>query len=505
MDADEQRPQPPPARVLLHAHHRRPAQQGPRLRAGRRHVPLDRRRQDVHAATPAATRTISGSTPTTRITSCTRTTAAAQITFNALAPQATWTSRAYATGQFYHVITTAHVPYHVCGAQQDSQHDLRAERHEPRRRRIRRPRRWRRRGRARRRTRRRRRPAGHVQRRRRGARLHRARSEGSGRVLRRRQQRLVPHADQPPHGREPRGRAVPARCSPASRRARSSSASSGRSRSSSRPSTRTCSTPARSTCGRRPNGGQTWDAISGDLTRHDPKTMGDSGGPITHDMNSPEVYATVFAIGAGQDRRQRDLGGLRRRLDQRHARRRQDVDERHAEGHAGLRPREHHRRVGVRRRHRVRRREEAAARRLRRRTSSARTTSARRGRRSSTASRRTTTCTRARGSDAQGPALRRHAARRLLSRTTTATLAVAVAQPAGHAGLATSGRRSQRRRDLDARARVLRPRQRRPAAAVHAQAMANAQDVVLFKPDDAIRRRRRRDDRLLGEAGAVGH
>jgi hypothetical protein len=28
--------------------------------------------------------------------------------------------------------------------------------------------------------------------------------------------------------------------------------------------------------------------------------MGDSGGPITHDMNSPEVYATVFAIGPGK-------------------------------------------------------------------------------------------------------------------------------------------------------------------------------------------------------------
>ncbi|MBZ5498251.1 MAG: glycosyl hydrolase [Acidobacteriia bacterium] len=47
-------------------------------------------------------------------------------------------------------------------------------------------------------------------------------------------------------------------------------------------------------------GGQTWEKISGDLTRHDPKTMGDSGGPITHDMNSPEVYATVFALGPGK-------------------------------------------------------------------------------------------------------------------------------------------------------------------------------------------------------------
>jgi photosystem II stability/assembly factor-like uncharacterized protein len=48
------------------------------------------------------------------------------------------------------------------------------------------------------------------------------------------------------------------------------------------------------------NGGQDWDKISGDLTKHDPKTLGLSGGPITHDMNGPEVYATVFAIGPGK-------------------------------------------------------------------------------------------------------------------------------------------------------------------------------------------------------------
>ena len=48
------------------------------------------------------------------------------------------------------------------------------------------------------------------------------------------------------------------------------------------------------------NGGDSWEAISGDLTRHDPKTMQDSGGPITHDMNSPEIYATVFALAPGK-------------------------------------------------------------------------------------------------------------------------------------------------------------------------------------------------------------
>ena len=90
---------------------------------------------------------------------------------------------------------------------------------------------------------------------------------------------------------------------------------------------------------------------------------------------------------ARQDRRQRHLGRIGRRRRARDARRRQDLDERHAEGHAGSRPRQPDRRVGVRRRHGVHRGEEAAARRTSRRTSSARTTTAGRGRRSSTASR----------------------------------------------------------------------------------------------------------------------
>lgn len=48
------------------------------------------------------------------------------------------------------------------------------------------------------------------------------------------------------------------------------------------------------------NGGDTWQAISGDLSRHDPKTMQESGGPITHDMNSPEIYGTVFSLAPGK-------------------------------------------------------------------------------------------------------------------------------------------------------------------------------------------------------------
>ncbi|MGE0361938.1 MAG: glycosyl hydrolase [Vicinamibacterales bacterium] len=43
--------------------------------------------------------------------------------------------------------------------------------------------------------------------------------------------------------------------------------------------------------------GQSWTRMSPDLTRADPMTLGDSGGPITRDMNGPEIFATVFAIG----------------------------------------------------------------------------------------------------------------------------------------------------------------------------------------------------------------
>jgi hypothetical protein len=45
------------------------------------------------------------------------------------------------------------------------------------------------------------------------------------------------------------------------------------------------------------NDGQSWTKISPDLTRADPMTLGASGGPITRDMNGPEIFATVFAIG----------------------------------------------------------------------------------------------------------------------------------------------------------------------------------------------------------------
>ncbi|WP_420634492.1 WD40/YVTN/BNR-like repeat-containing protein [Candidatus Palauibacter sp.] len=48
------------------------------------------------------------------------------------------------------------------------------------------------------------------------------------------------------------------------------------------------------------NAGDDWEAISHDLTRADPMTLGHSGGPITGDMNGPEVYATIFSVGPGK-------------------------------------------------------------------------------------------------------------------------------------------------------------------------------------------------------------
>ncbi len=48
------------------------------------------------------------------------------------------------------------------------------------------------------------------------------------------------------------------------------------------------------------DGGRTWAVLSGDLTRHAPETQQKSGGPITGDMNGPEVYGVIFSVGPGK-------------------------------------------------------------------------------------------------------------------------------------------------------------------------------------------------------------
>ena len=50
--------------------------------------------------------------------------------------------------------------------------------------------------------------------------------------------------------------------------------------------------------------GATWERISGDLTRADPETLGETGGPIMLDQDGPEVYGTVVII--APSRRERD-------------------------------------------------------------------------------------------------------------------------------------------------------------------------------------------------------
>jgi hypothetical protein len=42
--------------------------------------------------------------------------------------------------------------------------------------------------------------------------------------------------------------------------------------------------------------GENWKKISPDLTRADPETMKDSGGPIIPDQDGPEIYATIYSI-----------------------------------------------------------------------------------------------------------------------------------------------------------------------------------------------------------------
>ncbi|MBX7221586.1 MAG: glycosyl hydrolase [Blastocatellia bacterium] len=44
------------------------------------------------------------------------------------------------------------------------------------------------------------------------------------------------------------------------------------------------------------NEGQSWEAISPDLTRNDPTKLGPSGGPITKDNTSVEYYCTIFTV-----------------------------------------------------------------------------------------------------------------------------------------------------------------------------------------------------------------
>jgi photosystem II stability/assembly factor-like uncharacterized protein len=223
------------------------------------------------------------------------------VSYNAGSPQRTWTERDYATGQFYHAITTAHVPFHVCGAQQDSStlcvpSDMTVP--------I---------------------PAAPGQAT--GPRAGRdGRGFGGG-------GRGAAPQTYTAGGSEP-GYIAPDPKDPDVFFAGGNNGSfltrlnrkSGELREVGPYPRMFSGEPASALIERwqwtypivfspvdsnvlytssqhvwkTTNGGQSWDRISPDLTRHDPKTLGESGGPITKDMNAPEVYATVFALGPGR-------------------------------------------------------------------------------------------------------------------------------------------------------------------------------------------------------------
>ena len=209
------------------------------------------------------------------------------VTFNGQAAARTWTARDYPTGQFYHAISTAHVPYHVCGAQQDSStmcvpsgvgggggrfggggggRGGGAETYSP--------------GGS---------EDGYIAPDPKDPDIFYA-GGNNGSFLTRLDRRTNNLREVNPYPREFSGEAssevverwqwtYPIIFSPADP---------------------TVLYTSSQHVWRTTNGGEKWDRISGDLTKHDPKTMGPSGGPITHDMNSPEIYATVFALGPGK-------------------------------------------------------------------------------------------------------------------------------------------------------------------------------------------------------------
>jgi photosystem II stability/assembly factor-like uncharacterized protein len=211
------------------------------------------------------------------------------VSFNAQANNRTWSARDYPTGQFYHAVSTAHVPYHVCGAQQDSStmcvpsnagqggfgrggggggggRGGATENYSP--------------GGS---------EDGYIAADPKNIDIYYA-GGNNGSFLTRLDRRTGNLREVNPYPREFSGEAssevverwqwtYPIIFSPADPAVLYT---------------------ASQHVWRTRTGGDSWDKISDDLTRHDPKTMGPSGGPITHDMNSPEIYATVFALGPGK-------------------------------------------------------------------------------------------------------------------------------------------------------------------------------------------------------------
>ena len=89
------------------------------------------------------------------------------------------------------------------------------------------------------------------------------------------------------------------------------------------------------------NEGQSWERISPDLTRADPKTLGDSGGPITKDQNGPEIYGTIFTVAPSLKEAETIWTGSDDGLSLYYARWWQELGEYHAERSARVQPHQH--------------------------------------------------------------------------------------------------------------------------------------------------------------------
>ena len=91
--------------------------------------------------------------------------------------------------------------------------------------------------------------------------------------------------------------------------------------------------------------GVTWQVISPDLTAHEKEYQVVPGRPITRDVTGEEVYSTIYSMAESPIERGVIWVGANDGPGARHARQRQDLEERHAAGPAAGRPRAEHRRI----------------------------------------------------------------------------------------------------------------------------------------------------------------